>query len=57
MDFKKKYLVKCIQAILSLTEEPEELKENEKLEEFVNSNQVHVLLVLYRPGKSTTFFR
>jgi hypothetical protein len=26
--------------------------ESDKLEEFVNSNQVHALVVLYRPGKS-----
>jgi hypothetical protein len=54
MDFKKKYIVKCIEALLCLSEEPEELVENEKLEDFINSNQIHVLLVLYRPGKSTT---
>lgn len=53
MDFKKKYIVRCIQALLALGEEPEELVEDDKLEEFVNSNQIHVLLVLYRPGKST----
>lgn len=55
MDFKKKYIVRCIQALLALGEEPEELVENDKLEEFVNSNQVHVLLVLYRPGKSKSY--
>lgn len=57
MDFKKKYIVKCISALLCLNEEPEELIESEKLEEFVNSNQIYSLIILYRPGKSTHCIR
>ena len=53
MDFKKKYIVKCVLALLALEEEPAELTESDKLEELLSSHSCNALLILYKPGKST----
>ena len=52
MDFKKKYIVKCVLSLLGLQEEPPELTESDKLDELLASNSVNALLILYKPGKS-----
>lgn len=59
MDFKQKYIVKCVSSLLALPEEPAELINSEKLAEFTGSKAINVLLVLFVPGKSNprTMFR
>ena len=54
MDFKKKYIVRCVQSLLNVEDEPTELVDSDKLEEFVSSLACRALLVLYKPGKSIT---
>lgn len=54
MDFKKKYIVKCVLSLLALEEDPPELLESDKLDELLASNSCNALLVLYKPGKSMT---
>ena len=53
MDFKKKYIVKCVLSLLMLDEEPPELTESDKLDDLLASNACNALLILYKPGKST----
>lgn len=54
MDFKKKYIVKCVLSLLGLEEEPAELTDSDKLDDLLASNSCNALLILYKPGKSTS---
>ena len=52
MDFKKKYIIRCVLSLLALEEEPQELTESDKLQELIDANSINSLLILYKPGKS-----